>query len=86
MRSSAEHRKGSLLFKTQNGARVGDAFVSLIYTCRLQGVDPFECLNALQRHAPAVEAEPQDRMPWSYRQTLAQLGPGPQNVSPEPAR
>jgi len=67
------HRKGSLFFKTQNGARVGDTFMSLIYTCQLHGVDPFAYLNALQRHAEALEAKPEEWMPWSYKETLARL-------------
>jgi hypothetical protein len=29
------HRKNSLACKTQNGARLGDLFMSLIHTCRL---------------------------------------------------
>jgi hypothetical protein len=31
------HRKNALFYKTQNGARVGDLFMSLIYTCQLNG-------------------------------------------------
>src|SRR5262249_42323200 len=29
------HRKNALFYKTRNGARVGDLFMSLIYTCQL---------------------------------------------------
>jgi hypothetical protein len=29
------HRKNSLFYKTRNGARVGDIYMSLIYTCEL---------------------------------------------------
>jgi transposase len=36
------HRKNSLFYKTQNGAKVGDLFMSLIHTCRLHGVNPFD--------------------------------------------
>jgi hypothetical protein len=32
------HRKHSLFYKTLNGARVGDLFMSLIHTCELNGV------------------------------------------------
>ena len=35
------HRKNSLFYKTQNGARVGDLFMSLIHTAELSGADPF---------------------------------------------
>ena len=34
------HRKNSMGYKTQNGARLGDLFISLIQTCRLCGANP----------------------------------------------
>jgi transposase len=36
------HRKESLFYKTQNGAQVGDLFMSLIYTCERCGADHTE--------------------------------------------
>jgi len=35
------HRKNTLFYKTMNGARVGDLFISLIHTCELNQVNPF---------------------------------------------
>ena len=67
------HRKNSLFFKTQNGAHVGDIVMSLVYTCQLEGVEPFDYLNELQRHATDLAANPQEWMPWNYRETLARL-------------
>jgi hypothetical protein len=67
------HRKNALFFKTANGARVGDLFMSLIHTCELGGANPFDYLTALQRHAAELAATPQDWMPWNYRQTLQRL-------------
>jgi transposase len=64
------HRKNALFYKTQNGARVGDLFMSLIYTCQLNQANPFEYLTQLQRHADALEACPQRWMPWNYRDAL----------------
>jgi len=61
------HRKNALFYKTENGALVGDTFMSLIYTCQLCGADPFDYLTELQRHAAALIASPQDWMPWNYR-------------------
>ena len=66
------HRKGSLFYKTQNGAHVGDLFMSFIHTCQLSGTDPFEYLIELQRHAKQLAGSPQDWMPWNYRETLGQ--------------
>ena len=45
------HRKNALFYKTLNGARVGDLFMSLIHTCQLNDVNPFDYLTELQRHA-----------------------------------
>jgi transposase len=61
------HRKNALFYKTQNGARVGDLFMSLIYTCQLNEVNPFDYLTQLQQHADRVAANPALWMPWNYR-------------------
>jgi transposase len=60
------HRKNALFYKTQNGARVGDLFMSLIYTCQLNEANPFDYLTQLQRHADQVAASPEVWMPWNY--------------------
>ena len=44
------HRKNSLFFKTEHGAYIGDLFMSLIHTCNLCKVNPFEIS---QSHAAA---------------------------------
>lgn len=64
------HRKNSLFYKTQQGAGVGDLYMSLIHTCELCGANPFDYLTQLQRHAAAVAAAPQHWVPWNYRKTL----------------
>jgi hypothetical protein len=70
------HRKNAFFYKTQNGARVGDVFMSLIYTAELGHVDAFDYLVALQRHADAVSRNPGQWMPWNYQETLARLTSG----------
>jgi len=64
------HRKNALFYKTQSGAYVGDLFMSLIYTCQLNDVNPFDYLTQLQEHADALAAGPQLWMPWNYRTAL----------------
>ena len=64
------HRKNALFYKTRNGARVGDLFMSLIYTCQLNEANPFDYLTELQRHAEAVAVCPGSWMPWNYRDAL----------------
>jgi transposase len=44
------NRKNALFYKTLNGARVGDLFMSLIHTCELNGANPFDYLTELLRH------------------------------------
>lgn len=71
------HRKNSLFFKTENGARVGDIFMSLIHTCELAGVMPFDYLVAVQKHREQADDSPQDWLPWNYQETLKRMGPDP---------
>jgi transposase len=73
------HRKNALFYKTQNGAAVGDRFMSIIHSAELAGVNPFDYLVALLRHAKHVAEDPSQWMPWNYRDTLARItiGPGP---------
>lgn len=68
------HRKNSLFYKTRNGALMGDLFMSLIHTCELNAVNPFDYLNELQRHAEELKQTPSEWMPWNYRETLARTG------------
>ena len=67
------HRKNALFFKTLNGAHVGDLFMSLIHTCELEGINPFDYLTALQRHADDLTTAPAAWMPWNYRERLPPL-------------
>jgi len=69
------HRKNSLFYKTDNGARVGDVYMSLIHTCELNGVDPFDYLTQLQRYAKEVRARPEKWTPWNYRLAVPRSPP-----------
>jgi len=64
------HRKNALFFKTQQGAQVGDAFMSLIQTCNLAGANPFDYLTALLLHHEAVRELPERWMPWNYKEQI----------------
>ena len=71
LKNAILHRKNSLFYKTQKGARVGDLFMSLIYTCQLNEANPFDYLTQLQQHTDQVAAGPELWMPWNYRAALA---------------
>src|SRR5262249_5510465 len=68
LKKASLHRKNTLFNKTQDGARVGDLFMSLIYTCQLNEANPFDYLTRLQRHAGQVAAHSQLWMRWNYRE------------------
>ena len=65
------HRKNSMFYKTRRGAHVGDIYMSLIYTCELNGVNAFDYLNQLQLHASQVAGHPESWMPWNYHDAFA---------------
>ena len=70
LKMAIRHRKNSLFYKTKEGAEVGDIFMSLIHTCQLNQVDPFQYLTALLSHPQQLAAAPAQWLPWSFRQTL----------------
>jgi hypothetical protein len=70
------HRDYVLSHKALHGAEVGDLFMSLIHSCQLAGVNSFEYLTELQRHAGELATRPSGCMPWNYRETLSRSPPG----------
>jgi transposase len=66
------HRKNSLFYKTLNGADVGDLYMTVIHTCELNDVNPFNYLTELQRRTEELAASPAEWMPWNYRPTPEQ--------------
>jgi transposase len=68
------HRKNSLFYKTPNGAEMGDLFMSLIHTCELNDVNPFDYLVELQKHASELASNPAAWTPWNYHHTQGRAG------------
>jgi hypothetical protein len=73
------HRKNSLFYKTRKGARVGDIYMSLIYTCELNGVNALDYLNQLQLNASDVAEHPDRWMPWNYGDNAAAPADAPRS-------
>jgi transposase len=67
MKKAILHRKNSMFYKTRNGARIGDMYMSLIYTCELSRANAFDYLNQIQLNAADVTKSPVCWMPWNYR-------------------
>lgn len=62
------NRKNAMFYRTLNGAQVGDLFMSLVHTCELNGVDPFDYLCVLQRQeTEELQERARDWMPWNYK-------------------
>jgi transposase len=74
LKMAIRHRRNSLFYLTPNGALVGDIHMTLIHTCNLNGVNPFDYLTALQRHYREVYANPSAWLPWNYKEALAAVG------------
>ncbi|CDZ76806.1 Transposase [Legionella massiliensis] len=66
-------RNNWLFYKTEYGAMVGGVLTSIIYTCELANVNPFEYLVALQVYKDHIVKEPTAWLPWSYANTTALL-------------
>lgn len=64
------HRKNSLFYKTEQGAYIGDLFMSLIHTCSLCKANSFEYLKNLQENSSLIAKNPQKWMPWNYVEML----------------
>ncbi len=64
------HRKNSLFYKTEHGAYIGDMFMSIIHTCALSNVNPFEYLEALQKNSSALFANSSRWLPWNYKENF----------------
>lgn len=73
LKKAVLHRKNSYFYRSNRGAKVGDIYMSLIYTCELNGVNAFEYLTELQNHATEVKASPAEWLPWNFRDTLNHL-------------
>jgi hypothetical protein len=71
------HRNNALFYRTLNGAKVGDLFMSLSHTAELHQVAPFDYLVARQRHPAAVALAPPAWMPWNDTTALARLAAEP---------
>jgi transposase len=71
LKKAIVQRKNSLFYRSLNGAEVGDIYMSLIYTCQLCGANPFEYLQALQRHLEQLKTRAHEWLPWNYHERLA---------------
>ena len=77
LKAAILHRKNSLHYKTQRGADVGDTFMTVIETCRANGVNPFDYMLAVVKNAEAAGQDPGKWMPWNYPRNQDPAEPSP---------
>jgi hypothetical protein len=64
------NQKIALLFKTENGTLVADIFMTIIHTCELNKVNPFDYMVTIAENFEAAAASPMNWLPWNYQQNL----------------
>jgi len=70
IKSSVLIRKNSYFYKTCWGAFIGDTLLSIIRTCDLNGINPYDYLIAIQANSEEVKKRPNDWLPWNYTQNI----------------
>jgi transposase len=60
------HRKNALFFRTEQGAAVGDLLMSVIETCRANGIRAADYRVQVMKNARAARDNPAQWLPWTY--------------------
>jgi len=61
------NRKNSLFYKTENGAAISDILLSVIETCRINGVSAFDYMSHVLKSERGARSEPINWLPWNYK-------------------
>lgn len=67
------NRKNAYFFKNETGAKIADILMSLMETCILNRINPYDYLIAIQQHQTDVRKDPQLWLPWAYKDRLKAL-------------
>jgi hypothetical protein len=65
-------RKNALFYKNEHGAAIGGILLSLIETCRLNGISAWGYLVTIVRNKSEVCRHPQQFLPWTYKRDEAE--------------
>lgn len=66
LRKAVVLRKNSLFYRTENGANTGSVLSSVIETCHINNINPFDYLVTIMNNKKEVRAKPDLWLPWSY--------------------
>ena len=67
------NRKNACFFKNETGAKIADILMSVMETCVLNNVNPYNFLIAIQKHSEDVFKNPRLWLPWIYEARLKNL-------------
>lgn len=67
------NRKNAYFFKNETGAKIADILMSLMETCILNKINPYDYLIAVQQYQIDVRKNPQLWLPWVYQDRLKAL-------------
>lgn len=71
------NRKNAYFFQNETGAKIADVLMSVIETCALNQVNPYNFLIALQNYRKDVTQNPELWLPWVYEKRFKDLHPIP---------
>jgi hypothetical protein len=75
LKTIIRHRKNSLFFKNQLGARVADIITTILFSAKANNINSVEYLKNLMIHKNLWEQEPQKWLPWNYTATIEAIHP-----------
>jgi hypothetical protein len=64
------NRKNAYFFKTEAGAKIADILMSVIETCVLNKINPYNYLVAIQEHKEQVLYNSKLWLPWNYTELI----------------
>ena len=65
------NRKNAYFFKNETGAKIADILISVIETCALNKINPYNYLITIQKNTESVLENPKAWLPWNYSHNLA---------------
>lgn len=66
LRKAVVLRKNSLFYRTENGANTGSVLSSVIETCCINNINPFDYLITVVSNKKEARAKPDLWLPWNY--------------------
>ena len=64
------NRKNAYFFKNETGAKIADVLLSVIETCVLNKINPYNYLVAIQKNVSRMVKDPKSWLPWNYTQVF----------------